>query len=244
MSSALTVVDSATAVRASGDHPLIAHLSAYAAAEPAGWCRGAAVAVADSYWGNVNLCAVGPVEDVVPLVVGLRDHDRWMSLPSAAAAELPEGLLREPHEWAFRWTDRLTGTPPDAATWLSPAEDGEVSALLDVAFPDASVTPGSPRARRWAGVRDPDGRLVAIAADATGHPRVGFVASIATHPAHRGRGLGGVLTGWLVDRLVAEHGRAALWVHGGNVPATAVYDRIGMVDLRMTGGALPGATVS
>jgi GNAT superfamily N-acetyltransferase len=235
------VVDVTEALRASGNHPLVAHLSASAPSPPRYWVCGRAVALADDYWDEVNLSAVGPVPDVMAIVEGLADLDAWMSVPTVAAEAIPEDLLADRHEWAFRWTTRPTGTPRDAAAWLSHADDADVSALLAEGFPDASVTVGHRRAHRWAGIRDARGRLLACAVDATEEPSVGFVASITTRPDARGRGLGTLVTGWLVDRLVEEHGRAALWVHQDNLAARLVYDRLGMVDLPMTAGALRGA---
>jgi ribosomal protein S18 acetylase RimI-like enzyme len=241
MRAVLVPVDAAEAVRASGDHPLIAHLTASPADPPLHWRLGRAVALADDYWGRVNLCAIGPVTDVVALVDAVAHLDYWMSVPAEAAAELPEHTLGDRHGWAFRWTTTPTGVRRDAASWLHAGDEPELSELLDAAFPAASVRVGHRRARRWAGVRDGGGELVACAVDATQHPEVGFVASIATRPDARGQGFGTLVTGWLVDRLVEERGRAALWVDQDNPAANAVYDRLAMTELRMTAGALRGS---
>jgi len=238
----LLVLHRDDAVRASGDHPLIAHVSAYPTAELPAWRYGDAVAIGYHYWDHPGITAVGPADDLASLLGAIGDTVRsWASVPSSAVAALGPGFLLDTHDWAFRWTTRPTGTPEDAARWLRPEDDDEVRALLSAAFPHASMVPGSPKARRWAGIRDGDGRLVACAADATGRAGTGFVASITTLPELRGHGLGRRVTGWLLDRLREEHGRSALWVDGGNGPASAVYDRLGMHLLPMTSGALPAA---
>lgn len=240
MPATVTTLDPADARAASGDHPLIAHLSAYLAPAFSAWQLGDAVAIADDYWGEPALVAVGPPDDAAALARALSDVECWLSLPADAAALLPDDVLDDRHEWAFRWIDRPTSTPADAARWLGPADDTALRELLATAFPDASVQPGSPRALRWAG-RYVDGTLAAAAADATGAPGTGFVASIAVDADRRGGGLGRAVTGWLLDRLVERHGRAGLWVHGDNAPAMAVYDRLRMAGLSLVAGALPAA---
>jgi GNAT superfamily N-acetyltransferase len=242
VSSTLHAIDAEEAVAVSGDHPLVAHLCAYPATDLLSWRYGEAVAVSYHYWNHPSLTACGPPADVASLLLGIGASVRsWVSVPDEVLPLLPRGFLLDMHGWEFRWTYRRTGTPRDAATWLAADDEHELRTLLATAFPDASVGWGSPRARRWAGIRDHRGRLVACAADATGRQGTGFVASITTDPQLRGTGLGRRVTGWLVDRLVDEHGRAALWVNGDNGPARAVYDRLTMLALPLTAGALPAA---
>ncbi|MFL6136274.1 MAG: GNAT family N-acetyltransferase [Frankiaceae bacterium] len=238
----LLVVDPDDAVAATRDHPLVAHLTAYPTAELPIWRYGDAVAVGYHYWDHPTIAAHGSPPDVATLVRAIGESVRsWISVPADVVPLLPTGFLLDMHDWEFRWTARPTGTRPDAAAWLGPDDEDDVRELLAAGFPDASVGPGSPRARRWAGIRDGDGRLVGCAADATGRDGTGFVASITTRPDLRGGGIGRTITGWLTDRLVAEHGRAALWVFTGNDPARAVYDRLSMHELTLTAGALPAA---
>lgn len=238
----LLTLDPADAVTASGDHPLVAQYAPHLVPGRPAWRYAAAIGVVYDYWGHQDLAVVGPDADAAGLARSLGEElALWASMPLSAAALLPSGFLLDPHEWELRWVTAPVGEPPDAARWLRPEEYADVAALLDVAFTDASTRPGSPLVRRWAGIRDPDGRLVACAADTTGNPTLGFVASITTLPGLRGGGLGRRVTGWVLDRLVAEHGRAALWLNGDNAPAIAVYDRLRMSRLRLVAGALPAA---
>lgn len=223
-------------------HPLLRHLAASAVPGRPQPVLGEAAGVFYNYWGETDLAVVGPDADAAALVLSLGDSlDVPTSLPAGAAALLPEGYLADPHGWSFRWTTGSTGAAPDAAYWLADGERADLDALLAVAFPDASTGPDSPRAKRWAGIRDDGGRLAACAVDSTGVPDVGFVASIAVHPECRGRGLGRLITGWMLDQLVAQHGCAALWAYGGNAAARAVYDKLGMEGLELVSGGPPAA---
>ncbi|GGT01988.1 hypothetical protein GCM10010156_69860 [Planobispora rosea] len=112
--------------------------------------------------------------------------------------------------------------------WLAPEADDEVTKLLAEASPSAWAVPGLPGIRRWAGLRDAAGTLVATAADAWSAPQVGFVAGVATAPALRGRGLGEAVCRFVFGELAAEHGRVALMVDTHNVGAIRVYERLGM----------------
>nr|WP_260408652.1 GNAT family N-acetyltransferase [Planomonospora venezuelensis] len=118
--------------------------------------------------------------------------------------------------------------PDGAVGWLAPGADGEVTRLLAEASPSAWAVPGLPGIRRWAGLRDAAGTLVATAADAWSAPAVGFVAGVATAPALRGRGLGEAVCRFVFGALAAEHGRVALMVDTGNAGAIRVYERLGM----------------
>ena len=72
--------------------------------------------------------------------------------------------------------------------------------------------------------------MSACAADATLDERVGFLASIATHPDDRGTGAGAAVTAWSTAELVREHGACGLWLMAGNAVAAALYTRLGFHD--------------
>ncbi|HVE64015.1 MAG TPA: GNAT family N-acetyltransferase [Mycobacteriales bacterium] len=155
------------------------------------------------------------------------------SLPWAAVESLCEQMtFTEVETWDFRWTDqapRVRDGGPEVS-WLVPDDDAEVQALLDEAFPTAVLQIGHPVVRRWAGIRDPNGALVACAADATTAAGLGFLSSITAAPAVRGTGVGAAVTAWATAALVAEHGRAGLWVNHPNLAARRVYDLLGFHD--------------
>lgn len=179
-------------------------------------------------WGDEpEIVVVGDPGDAYDLARFVAPSLRpWLSLPAGAGRRLVAEGWSEEEGWAFRWTTEAPPVPGDAV-WLH--DDDEVRALLDVAFPHASMPVGHPDVRRWAGVRR-DGRLVAVAADATQTEGLGFLASIATLPEARGTGAGTAVTAFATAELVREHGACGLWHMAANPSAIAVYDRLGYRD--------------
>ncbi|WP_030911352.1 GNAT family N-acetyltransferase [Streptosporangium amethystogenes] len=155
---------------------------------------------------------------------------------------------------AFEWMDThrlspvlspvLSAGPGRArrrARWLDPKEDDEVSALLAAAAPSSWAAPGVAGVRRWAGVRDEDGVLVAVAADAWSCPQVGFVAGVATAARRRGAGYGEAVCRLALGDLLTAHGRVALMVDTANHTALALYGRLGLRLRPLAAAALDGA---
>ena len=145
----------------------------------------------------------------------------------------------DPSEWDYRWTSTPPPRPTHDVTWLT--DDEAITALLDAASPTASVRPGDPTVRRWAGVQA-EGVVVAVAADVSLAPRHALIGSVATHPAHRGRGLAFDVTSWLTAQLLAE-GKpfVGLGVFADNPVALRLYDRLGFADEHhLISCALPG----
>lgn len=208
---------------------LLRQLVGHRADERPAYAYGRAAGVYHLFGGEPELVVVGDPADAAALVravVAEHPDVNGGSVPRDAAPLL-DGLGWVTYVgWSFRWTD--TAPPaPDGVGWLD--ADDEVRALLAEAFPDASLPVGHPDVRRWAGLRR-DGRLVAVAADATLDDELGFLASIASHPDARGTGAGLAVTAWATAALVREHGACGLWHMAGNVPAIAVYDRLGYHD--------------
>jgi ribosomal protein S18 acetylase RimI-like enzyme len=149
----------------------------------------------------------------------------------------------------FEWMDTPAGalvrpgkdTAAGPVEWLEGTEEGEVSALLAQAAPTSWAVPGVAGVRRWAGVRDDDGHLVAVAADAWSCPPVGFVAGVATASAVRGRGYGERVCRFALGELAAVHERVALMVDTGNHAAIALYERLGLRGRPLAAAGLDGA---
>ncbi|MFI7048084.1 GNAT family N-acetyltransferase [Streptosporangium sandarakinum] len=207
------------------------------------WTCGQALAVACPDLNRRDRMAVrGPAPQVAALVRSLAP---WLGPQWRLLGEWPlmEELARllgvEPV--GFEWMDTDRPPPPATATgdgdgdgdgdggvrWLDDA-DAEVAALLQEASPSAWARPGVAGVRRWAGLRDGSGRLIATAADAWSCPQVGFVAGVATAPAHRGRGHAERVCRFVLAELVAACGRGALMVDSDNPTAIGVYERLGL----------------
>ncbi len=117
--------------------------------------------------------------------------------------------------------------PGEPVDWLATGDEPGVADLLATANPDSYAVPGLAGVRRWAGVRDGAGELLAVAADAWSAPAVGLIAGVATAVRARRRGLGERVCRFVTEELLAEHGRVALMVDDWNDTALGVYHRLG-----------------
>ncbi|MFF5207650.1 GNAT family N-acetyltransferase [Streptosporangium sp. NPDC000396] len=227
-------------VAASGDDTLIVWTAQGMRDGVRAWALGEAVAVACPQLNRRDRLTVrGPAHQVAALVrLALPELGSSYRLQGdqALITELVERLPAGGPAHSFEWMDSAQALSPaeehageDAgeAGWLRDA-DGEVSALLAEASPSAWAVPGLAGIRRWAGLRGPDGALVATAADAWSCPQVGFVAGVATAVTRRRRGYGERVCRFVFDELVAVHGRVALMVDADNHGAIGLYERLGL----------------
>jgi ribosomal protein S18 acetylase RimI-like enzyme len=154
-----------------------------------------------------------------------------LDLVLALAAAVPE--LEVVHPFGWMEAHRPTGLGHGSAEWLDDADAAAIDALLTAAFPTSHARPGRSGVRRWAGVRD-GASVAASAADAWSAPAtdgvagLGLMAGVAVQPDRRGTGIGRAACAFVLDALVAEHGRAALMVDSTNAPAIGLYRRLGM----------------
>lgn len=226
-------------VAASGGDPLVRHLVPHLSAGAPIMASEGAVLFAYDYWDGTGAQVVGEPVAAAKLALSAA----W-ELPTdyCAVPEGAVGLLGDAFSpdtpWCFRWTDQRPAAPHLPAGWLSDSEYQEVEALLTVSFSTASARPGSRHARRWAGIRDADGRLIAAAADCT-ESEVGFMASVVSDLRLRRTGVGVAMTSWMTHALLDDYGIAALWQYSDNIAATALYDKLGYRDEhRYVGGIL------
>ncbi len=172
--------------------------------------------------------------------------------PSSAAyadlaADLPAGLearLFRPADEATPpgWetvsgrpvVQMLVEAPPDDAEEMDSgvpvralgADDiADMLALAEAAKP-GPFGPGTALLGGFVGVRDPAGRLVAMAGERFRLPGHVELSAVCAHPEARGRGLGAVLTRHLVRRALARGEAPFLHVFPNN-PAAGLYARLG-----------------
>lgn len=213
---------------------LLRQIAAKQALDHPAYALGGAVGLYHAFGPEPDLVVLGDPDDAAELTRKIRaEHpelDGWASVPEAAGRRLvaEHGLARM-DGWAFRWTGSPPPLPVTGAEWLTADDEAEVKDLLARGFPDASMPVGHPGVRRWAGLRR-DGRLVAVAADTTLLPELGFLASITSDPDARGTGAGAAITAWATARLIEEHGACGLWHMSGNAVAAALYTRLGFHD--------------
>ncbi|UIX31784.1 GNAT family N-acetyltransferase [Streptomyces sp. GQFP] len=177
----------------------------------------------------------GEVGDVVPLVrdvlAELGPSYRSFGearLIDAVVAGVPGLVSLAPFLWMETCSPVGGPCPGPDVRWLDTAAEHEARPLFDLSFPHSHAQPGRVGVRRWAGVRDVDGGLLAVAADAWSGVGCGLLGGVVVHPGARGRGLGAAVSRFVVEALVRDYGRAALVVDADNVPAIVAYERIGM----------------
>lgn len=215
-----------------------AFLSCPARPEFAAVTKGAAVWLNSTDHGPV-LSAAGPPAVVAGMVATVRGD-----IPDTVTATLPRGtaeLLAPPlsmpagTDWDHRWTVTPPRFQPGEDAVRPVTDETAVKELLAAASPTASAQPGDERVRRWFGIADARGDLVACAADVSlvvprDAPRIGLgvLASVATRPAAREHGHAAAVCAALVRALFAQGMRhVALGLYAGNTPAVRLYDRLG-----------------
>ena len=196
--------------------------------------------------GRAHLVGLGDDRDAADLLLALADEHGIASvtLPRDADHHLPAHRLDPRNDW--EWF--VTRTPPpaqpgeDAVAWLapSPETDAELIDLLRAWSPRHDVDPGQPSVRRWAGLRDERGTLVAAAAHTEHRAGVPHLASVVTHGEHRGQGLGAAVCAWLTRSLLAEGtGWVTLGMYSDNDVGRRLYRRLGFIgDHHFTSGRL------
>lgn len=190
------------------------------------------------------LTVVGDPEAAVRLALraledaGTAARPAGVTLPRGSWDLLPSQVPVGPGtDWDWWWTERVPPAMPgrDQVGWL-PADDataGEIAALLTTSSPRSSSRPGDPDVVAWCGVRDRAGLLVAVAAHTAHGDGVPHLASIATHPDHRGRGLGAAVTSWVTGELLRSHPWVTLGMYADNTVARSMYRRLGFRDDRL-----------
>lgn len=213
----------------SGDDPLLVWVAQGMRAGSRAWAHGDAAAVASTNVSRRDRLAVrGSVADATELLGRIRPEVEGFfpigDEPLIAALPGVEVVV----QLGWMHSSKPSCTPAaGAAHWLAETEFPEVTALLEAHHPHSFARPGDSGVTRWAGIRDDDGALLAVAADAWSVPEIGFLAGVATRTDARGRGLAAQLCAFVTDELLAGRDRVALLVEHGNVAAVRTYERLG-----------------
>ena len=201
-----------------------------------GWTAGAATAWLgiDPDDGTPYLSTLGPPVRVAGLLAELLPDlppGQRATVPRGTPEHLPAGVRLRGTDWDLRWLDVPPPLQPGEER-VAPLDDEDaVQELLRASSPTASALPGDPAVRRWVGVRDADGLLLACAADTSGATGVGHLSSIAVRPQARGQGLGRAVTAALVRQLLEGGDElVTLGMYADNAHARAVYDALGFAD--------------
>lgn len=182
----------------------------------------------------VTVGDAGPaVRLLVHLLAELGDAAGSASLPQGSAHLLPQAYALEPaNDWEWFATSALPSAQPGEhrVGWLvdsDPATAAEIVDLLRTHSGRHDAEPGQDHVRRWCGVRDDDGRLLAAAAHTEARPGVPFLASVATRSEARGTGLGAAVTAWITRQLLEESSWVTLGMYSDNAVARRLYLRLG-----------------
>lgn len=191
--------------------------------------------------------AVRYLPDVSPFagLPTVADDAAWAGLAALAGAAGPVVIVGPEREPPPGWTvlDHLPGVQLDGsamvvepdleAVVLGPAD---VPEMLDLV---ARTRPGPffPRTRElgsYLGLRDDDGRLVAMAGERMRPPGWAEISAVCTDPAHRGRGLAHRLVR-AVGAVIRDRGEVP-YLHTGvaNLTARRLYAQLGFVQRRTT----------
>jgi GNAT superfamily N-acetyltransferase len=191
---------------------------------------GAGISTRDRIAVRGSAAATVPLVDEVMREVGptyrpLGDRDLIGAIVDGVP-ELVKGKL-------FGWMESEPGmvVPEPAGNrvrWLTDADEADAALLLESVNPDSNAKPGVPGVECWAGIRDDEGRLVALAALAWSAPTVGLITGVAVHAGVQGRGLGRAVCAFILAAALARHGNAALMVDHGNDAAERLYRKLGM----------------
>lgn len=138
--------------------------------------------------------------------------------------------LADGGDWDWMWTATMPPVHPAEARIVvldDSADAEELRTFSSTHNPRVWTEIGTGRVRHWLGIRDEEGRLLAVGgaeAESTGAPHL---AGIVTHTGHRGEGLGTAVSAALTRWSLDNHGIATLGMFSDNSAARAVYDRLG-----------------
>jgi len=175
-----------------------------------------------------------------PQALGERIHEVIPLLPRRFYAHLSPGVedafrrthrldFHGPHcKMALRNPSRLATVDGAGAVRLGQKDQDELLGLYDESYPGNWFDPRMLQTGQYFGLRL-DGRLVSAAGVHvySERYRVAAVGNVVTHPAHRSRGCGRLVTGRLCQSLLETVRHIGLNVKSDNDAAIACYKKLG-----------------
>lgn len=203
-----------------------------------GYAYGAAMIIPRATQTRGDGSAVfGPPADAAVLLDALIKTGRLDELPrniitieERCYADVADRLELGPGgDWHWMWTAEAPPVQPgeDKIIELGRADHPELTALITEHNPGSDGVPGRAPGQTWLGLRDRVGALIAcgvIEDNVAGRP---LLSGITVDGAHRGGGLGRVITAALTRLAVRRQGVCTLGVYAANAVAINLYQRLG-----------------
>ena len=139
--------------------------------------------------------------------------------------------------------------PPPGVVALGEEDAPEMLALATLTRPGPFRARTHDLSQFW-GVRDKDGRLLAMAGERLRLPGLSEISGVCTHPDARGRGLAAALSRHVGSQVVRRGEVPFLHAYASNAGAIALYERLGFrvrceveaLVVRRVGSAAEGAS--
>lgn len=174
-------------------------------------------------------CADDSPETLARVTSVMGAHDAVLFLQRGRVPLPPGTRLVEGARGVQMVAERFAAIDPPAGVAALGEEDAP--AMLALA---TRTQPGPFRARthelaQYWGVKDEDGRLLAMAGERLRLPGMSEVSGVCTHPDTRGRGLGGTLSAHIASEIVRRGEVPFLHVYSNNARAIRLYENLGFV---------------
>jgi ribosomal protein S18 acetylase RimI-like enzyme len=161
-------------------------------------------------------------------LAALAAPDEILAFLERDAVPLPPGMTLERQSPGVQMAADDIPAPfdhPDIIP-LGEADVAEMRALAELTRPGPFAARTHSLGQFW-GVRDADGRLVAMAGERMRMPGFGEVSAVCVHPDAQGRGLGSLMTRKAMANLGAQGLKPFLHAYADNEAAIATYRRCG-----------------
>lgn len=195
---------------------------------------GYAFASVDGYGGAPCwLDVVGPVQEASVLaqvaLAELGERCQGITVPRGLVPGVWASDAAAPGAWDLMRCDAAPPWQPGEERVVRLTDHDAVQSFLDRVNPDHSVRIEHPEVECWLGVADEEsGELLAVGAFTRRRFGTGYLASIATAPEARGRGLGAAVTAALTRHAFAAGDEFCTLAHyHPNDPARRLYLRLG-----------------